>query len=781
LNTFYVKNGSDTKFSVANATGNTRVYGTLTVDNSVTANAGITVDNSVFNGDKISRASGNFEIETTTSGDIILDAAGENIIFNDGADERMNFSIANDAQELTTQGAFTIDVGGSDKAFTAEATGAINLTAENGDITLDASGDIILDADGDDWLFKDGTNEVLSVNNNGGTITLDVDTDDKLFYITGTDSDGDGGASLDVTALTIDFSDKGAATFADDVNVGANLTVTGDFQVDGSLTLGNATTDTITVNAIIADETLKLKRGSSTEDLGAEGFNLVFEKRTSTAAAGDDMGVITFQMNGATPADEDQIKATITANATDVANSSERSEIVFATASGTGATSNKFTISDEISAAVDLVSSSTNTIGQTDDYWSKAYITDMYGDLHGDVRDEVGASGFTVLEIGSDNPQNDPDGSESANYSVFYGRVVGPIEGNAESADFASTVETGSVATNADHYLTFVDTNHSTRTGSAVYTDADIKYNPSTDLLTLGGVFDITDTTDASNATGDTGALRVEGGASIAKKVYAGGGFFGALTGNVSGNVSGSAGSVAWTGVTTTPTTVSGYGITDIVSQFSEGTGISISAAGQISASLGEVEAGSASEVTVTEERTNSGTFYPVFATGATGTKALKMDDQATNGLSYVPSSSTLTATNFSGNASSANYADLAEKYLGDALYEPGTVLVFGGENEVTVTNTKGDRKVAGIVSTDPAYLMNNQLEGDNVVELALTGRVPCKVIGRVEKGDMLVTSAIPGYAIVNNDPKLGTVIGKAVGTKDDEGKGVVEVVVGRL
>jgi len=76
---------------------------------------------------------------------------------------------------------------------------------------------------------------------------------------------------------------------------------------------------------------------------------------------------------------------------------------------------------------------------------------------------------------------------------------------------------------------------------------------------------------------------------------------------------------------------------------------------------------------------------------------------------------------------------------------------------------------------------MNKGLEGDTAVELALTGRVPCKVIGKVQKGDMLVTSAIPGYAIVDNDPKLGTVIGKAVGTKDSEDRGVVEVVVGRL
>jgi hypothetical protein len=135
----------------------------------------------------------------------------------------------------------------------------------------------------------------------------------------------------------------------------------------------------------------------------------------------------------------------------------------------------------------------------------------------------------------------------------------------------------------------------------------------------------------------------------------------------------------------------------------------------------------------------------------------------------------------YHGVASTAQYADLAERYTADADYEPGTVLVFGGSEEVTQCTVKGDRKVAGVVSTDPAYLMNSQLQSDHVVDLALQGRVPCKVIGKVAKGDILVTSAVPGYAIVNNDPKVGTVIGKAVGTKDDTERGVVEVVVGRV
>ena len=141
----------------------------------------------------------------------------------------------------------------------------------------------------------------------------------------------------------------------------------------------------------------------------------------------------------------------------------------------------------------------------------------------------------------------------------------------------------------------------------------------------------------------------------------------------------------------------------------------------------------------------------------------------------------TVYASIFEGTATTAQYADLAENYLGDADYEPGTVLVFGGDAEVTITNVKGDRKVAGIVTTNPAHLMNSELKGDNVVGVALQGRVPCKVIGTVFKGDMLVTSAVPGYAIVNNDPKVGTVIGKAVGSKLGDDKGIVEVVVGRV
>jgi hypothetical protein len=141
----------------------------------------------------------------------------------------------------------------------------------------------------------------------------------------------------------------------------------------------------------------------------------------------------------------------------------------------------------------------------------------------------------------------------------------------------------------------------------------------------------------------------------------------------------------------------------------------------------------------------------------------------------------TIYATTFSGTATTARYADLAEKYLADEAYEPGTVVVLGGTEEITVTSVKGDHRVVGVVSTNPAYLMNSELEGNHPTDVAMTGRVPCKVIGEVAKGDMLIASAVPGYAIVNNDPRPGTVIGKSLENKSDGGKSTIEIIVGKV
>ena len=135
---------------------------------------------------------------------------------------------------------------------------------------------------------------------------------------------------------------------------------------------------------------------------------------------------------------------------------------------------------------------------------------------------------------------------------------------------------------------------------------------------------------------------------------------------------------------------------------------------------------------------------------------------------------------NFSLSAGSrlnATYADLAEYYEADKQYEAGTVLAFGGDKEVTLAEDN-TTKVAGVVSTNPAYVMNSSCEGEHIVALALQGRVPCKVRGKISKGDMLVSGG-NGFARPFLFPILGTVIGKAL--ENFEGEGVIEVAVSRL
>ena len=156
---------------------------------------------------------------------------------------------------------------------------------------------------------------------------------------------------------------------------------------------------------------------------------------------------------------------------------------------------------------------------------------------------------------------------------------------------------------------------------------------------------------------------------------------------------------------------------------------------------------------------------------------AIAIGNGGNSGIGNIGSSGATFNTAFI-KSTSAQYADVAEKYVADEDYEAGTVLCFGGDYEITECNVDMCKKVAGVVSTQPAYLMNDAIKGDHTVTLALLGRVPCKVRGPISKGDMLV-SAGEGYARAEQLPQIGTVIGKAL--EDFNGdRGVIEVVVGR-
>jgi len=150
-----------------------------------------------------------------------------------------------------------------------------------------------------------------------------------------------------------------------------------------------------------------------------------------------------------------------------------------------------------------------------------------------------------------------------------------------------------------------------------------------------------------------------------------------------------------------------------------------------------------------------------------------------------ITTGSNVTAGTITGNWSlsagsrlNATYADLAEYYEADAAYEPGTVLEFGGDKEVTIAEDS-TIKVAGVISTNPAYIMNSLCLGTHTVAIALQGRVPTKVRGKIRKGDMLISGGNGFARPAKTSPMMGTVIGKAL--ENFDGEGVIEVAISRM
>lgn len=197
-------------------------------------------------------------------------------------------------------------------------------------------------------------------------------------------------------------------------------------------------------------------------------------------------------------------------------------------------------------------------------------------------------------------------------------------------------------------------------------------------------------------------------------------------------------------------------------------------AAGTVTAGTFEAPIISTANVTTTATNANL-----ILTPNGTGVVRATSNVVPNANVTYDLGATALRWTNIYGVATSALYADLAEKYSADADYESGTVLTFGGDQEVTESLEDCDPRVAGVVSTNPAYRMNDGLIAEYVAMIALTGRVPCKVTGKVQKGDLMV-SAGAGRARAEANPPAGSVIGKAVGT-NISGPAVIEVVVGRV
>jgi len=247
-------------------------------------------------------------------------------------------------------------------------------------------------------------------------------------------------------------------------------------------------------------------------------------------------------------------------------------------------------------------------------------------------------------------------------------------------------------------------------------------------------------------------------------------------TGNaIHGNIL-TAGLISATGtVTSSSFTGAGTGLTGTAASLTVGAATSATTAGTVTA------ASQPNITSVGSSLTTSGAL----SSGAhtiTGSPLTAIINGGTSGVGNIGASGNTFNTVFA-KATTAQYADLAEMYVADQDYPPGTVVVFGGSSEITISNKSHDPSVAGIISTDPAYLMNSTQAGTHVLPVALTGRVPCRVVGTIRKGDRLVSSGIPGVATVLDKDfyQPGCIIGKSLENYLSTDVGVIEIAVGRF
>jgi hypothetical protein len=373
-----------------------------------------------------------------------------------------------------------------------------------------------------------------------------------------------------------------------------------------------------------------------------------------------------------------------------------------------------------------LTTGSAGTAGTITGAWTLATTSSITLQSGGVINATSGSLQTTTLDAGLSSTSATIEGA----WSLTSGSTLSPGNGtiNATTAGLVTLVATDTAS--STHYINFT----TAATGdTAIRTDTNLTYNPGTNTLTgvwfsgdlLGNAATVT------NGVYTTGAQTIAGVKTFSSTIV--------------GSINGNAATVTNGVYTTGAQTIAG------VKTFS-------------STIVGSIN-GNAATIT---NQANSAT---ITATSANTANTIVLRDVNGN----------FTAGVMTGTATQARYADLAERYEADKEYKPGTVVVFGGDKEITQSSKYMDRRVAGVISTNPAHLMNSEAGNDQThPPVALQGRVPCRVVGKIQKGDLLVTSSIPGVAIAADEPKIGAVIGKALENYDNDHIGMIEVVVGR-
>jgi hypothetical protein len=359
---------------------------------------------------------------------------------------------------------------------------------------------------------------------------------------------------------------------------------------------------------------------------------------------------------------------------------------------------------------------------------------------------------------------------------------------NVATAGLATYATTANAVAGANVSGTVANANYSVYSGTASIANSVAAANIS-GTVNLANYATTANSVAGANVTGAvafaTTANSVAGAnvsGTVANATYAvtAGTAYSVSAGNISGtvnlaNYATTANSVAGANVSgavafaTTANSVAGANVTGTVANATYA--VSAGSAGSAGSATSATTAGTVTTA-AQPNITSVGTLTSLTVSGALTTTNI------TTGANTTAGTLTGNWTLSTGSRMQATYADLAEYYAGSEQIEPGTVVEFGGEHEVQICNSYMSTLVAGIVTTDPAYVMNSGINCTYPVAIALQGRIPVKVIGPVKRGDMMVSSN-NGHAVSCQSPNMGTVLGKSLVDFTGE-SGVIEIMVGR-
>ena len=677
---------------------------------------------------------------------------------------------------ITVSASKTLDMGSNKLTLVADPVGAQDAATKAYVDGLLSSG------------FTIGDGSATQTIANGDTLTFAGTANEIAVAVTATDT------------LTI--------SLPDDVTIGDTLTVAGNLVVQGTTTTVNSTVTQV------VDPIFQIGRGADnaaldSDDAKDRGLSLYyFEGSEKIAFMGFDTTANTFKYFSDATISSEVVSGTLgtaefgkvladnlSLDANTITSTNTNGNLELA-ANGSGkinvATGNELTIVDLDDTALvfastgELTTATALTWDGTDldasNFTTGGYVTATGNVTGGNLL--TGAQVIATANVTGGNlitgAQVVATGNVNGGNLVTGGKVsaTGTVTGSSVLAsDLTATRVTFAGASGL-----LADNANFTTTGSTVLiggtsatTDAALKVNTTTSVMIAQG------STAQRPSTGVVGMLRFSTTSDTLEQFSSGNGWetVGALSFTViaSQTYNGDDSTVAFTlseaqttascivsinGVVQLPTTA--YAVSSTTLTFTEAP------------ATGDVVEVRKITTTTTVTNLTSGGGEASVTSQTTGEVDVKGDLMPTADATYSIGNAAVGWTTVHAESTSAQYADLAEKYEADAEIEAGTVVHFGGEKEVSTCDTDHCTKVAGVVSTDPAYRMNERLEAEHTVFVALTGRVPCKVTGSVQKGDMMV-SAGNGMARAEASPTYGAVIGKALENWEG-GEGVIEVVI---